>query len=117
MAPALVEGDEVLLAPREGPPEPGEVVVARGPRGLVLHRVLAVREGAVITRGDACQRSDPAVAPAAVLLRAVQVRRRGRVGRIPRPPVRQALRRGLSRIMRNLGLRRGSPGRSSKERP
>jgi hypothetical protein len=114
MEPALVEGDEVLLCPLAGAPSKGDVVVVRGGSGLVLHRVVHATGVRIVTRGDACRRDDPAVAPGRVLLRALERRRDGRAGAIPPPP--GALRRLGSRLAGRLRgalrwdtITRGSP--------
>ncbi len=115
MRPALCEGDEVLLERVAQPLARGQVVVVRDARRrFVLHRVIAVRRGQVITRGDACLESDPAVPVQAVLLRAIRRRRSGAESPIParRWP---ALRRLRWRLTRFLSLLARAPGRSSKE--
>src|SRR5512140_4032334 len=84
MLPTLREGDEVLLEPA-AELALGEVVVARVPsrRGTILHRVVGLDGARVVTRGDACLRSDPPVPRANVLFRATAFRRPGTEGRIP----------------------------------
>jgi hypothetical protein len=118
MAPSVADGDEVLVVPRPERLVLGEVVVVRREGGgFLLHRVIEVSERAVVTRGDACQRSDPPVGARDVLFRAVQARRRGRAGPIPRPGWRVALRRlrcGLTRLLAPLDV---APGRWWRARP
>lgn len=110
MSPALVEGDEVLLSPLVDGPEPGEVVVMRlGPGTMVLHRVVASRDGVVETRGDACPRSDRRSPTRAVLLRATMRRRRGLVR--PIPPLGLPARLLRSGLARRLVRLIAAPGR------
>lgn len=57
-----------LVPPPPGGPAPGDVAMAVLPDGrLVLHRVVAVGDGTVRLRGDACRRADPPVPVAAVV--------------------------------------------------
>jgi signal peptidase I len=117
MSPALVEGDEVLLERASGPFARGQVVVVRRPAGeWVIHRVVAVEQGRIITRGDACPRADPAIPTQAVFLNAIRRKRAGTEQ--PIPPRRlvswRRLRWGLARL---LGRHRLAPGRFSRERP
>jgi hypothetical protein len=109
MAPTLLEGDEVRLAFVEGTPAPGDVVVARGPAGLVVHRVVAAGPAAVVTRGDACPKDDPPWSPRQVIFRALARRRRGREERIPPAPP-EVLRR-LRLLARSFASRAAAPGR------
>jgi hypothetical protein len=75
MHPTVRHADPVLLAPLRGPVRRGDVVlVPLGPR-LMLHRVVRVDRDAVITRGDARPRADAPIPRAAVIARAVAVRR------------------------------------------
>ena len=114
MAPTLRDGDEVLLAPVSTLPAPGDVVAARRPGGVVLHRVVRSSTSAVVMRGDACLEEDPPLHPRNVLLRAVSLRRNGRTLPIPAAPTR--LHRALSRLTRLLARLRGAPGRRSTAR-
>ncbi len=117
MSPSLLDGDEVLVAPARGV-RAGEVVVVKaGPGCLVLHRVVEVAESGIVTRGDACQGSDPPAPARAVLLKALLRRRQGRVAPIPSPGWRAALRRLRFRLRRLLGRPLAAPGRSWRERP
>ena len=77
MEPFIRDGDVLCVEPlRGGPrPMPGEIVVARlGPR-LLAHRLLNLRDGHAVTKGDACSRSDPPVPVEMLLGRVVRVRR------------------------------------------
>ncbi len=75
MAPALATGDWIRVAPPTGAPSAGHTVVIRRGGRLVAHRVVAVDDDGVVTRGDACAAADPRVPLAAVLGRVVEVRR------------------------------------------
>lgn len=90
MLPTLREGDEVLLDSAAALAL-GDVVVLRHPTrsGTLLHRVIDVDEGRVVTQGDNCRRPDPPARRAQVLFRATIVRREGREGPIPPAPVRR----------------------------
>lgn len=114
MSPALRDGDEVLLAPvGDAPLAAGEVVVARWDGRIVIHRVVAVHGGQVVTRGDACRRDDRPVVTGRILFRAVRRRRASRVEPIPAraaAPLR-VLRRLRSLLARSLASRAGAPGR------
>jgi signal peptidase I len=62
MSPGLRPGDAVLVAPAPDPPRPGDVVsfaVHSGPDSVVTHRVVAVVDGRVSTKGDANRTADP----------------------------------------------------------
>ncbi|HSN07356.1 MAG TPA: signal peptidase I [Candidatus Angelobacter sp.] len=62
MSPALRPGDAVLAAPAPGSVRPGDVVtftVLSGPDSVVTHRVVAVADGLVTTKGDANRTADP----------------------------------------------------------
>jgi len=53
MRPALIPGDVVLVAPRRSP-HAGDIALVHSGQSLVLHRVTRVlRDGSVLTRGDA----------------------------------------------------------------
>jgi len=80
MSPFIRNGQQVLLEPLRSPPRPGEVVLRRAPgRRLVLHRVVRVSAGGVVTRGDAAPAEDPPAAPGDILARAVAVSGRRRL--------------------------------------
>jgi len=76
MTPLIRPGDELRLAPFAGrPPALGQLVAYRRGAQLVVHRVLAVADGAVVTKGDALASPDPPVFPHEVVARAVAIRR------------------------------------------
>lgn len=77
MEPAYADGDWLLVRPIAGAPplSPGEVVVARRGDRLVTHRLVELREGMAITKGDACSSFDPPVPIGALLGRVVAARR------------------------------------------
>lgn len=56
----------------------GDIVLVLAPRGLTAHRVIARREGMVITRGDNAPAADDAVAEEKVLGRVTSVIRDGK---------------------------------------
>jgi signal peptidase I len=114
MAPALRDGDEVLVAPLSSPPVPGDVVVGRRRGGVFLHRVVRSGATAIVTRGDACPAEDPPLELRNILLRAERMKRDGRTAPIPRarPPTRLR-----SRLRRLLGRLRAAPGKPSEETP
>lgn len=106
MWPTLRAGDLAGVEPLERAPCAGEVVLARFPHGLVLHRVCSSAQGVCTLRGDNSPQEDPPLAAAQILGRVRQVRRRGvvlkegwdqgprRLGRW-----RVALKRGLASVL------------------
>jgi phage repressor protein C with HTH and peptisase S24 domain len=104
MEPAYSDGDWLLVEPvsTSRPARIGEVVIARRSDRLVSHRLVALRDGLALTRGDACARLDPAVQIGALIGRVVDVRRRGRV----LGTVRRVARRVRSRLRAHLGRER-----------
>src|SRR5687768_3880530 len=77
MWPTLRAGDLAGVEPLEGAPQAGEVVLARLPHGLVLHRVCSSAQGVCTLRGDNSPQEDPPLPTAQILGRVSQVRRRG----------------------------------------
>src|SRR5262245_35494974 len=75
MAPALLDGDRLRVEPLApgSLPSVGEIAVAHRAGRLVVHRVVAHRDGHIITRGDACRAEDPPIENAAFLGRIVEV--------------------------------------------
>lgn len=111
MWPSLRAGDVAGVEPLEAPPRPGEVVLARFPHALVVHRVRACEGDTCLLRGDNSRAEDPPLASARVMGRVRLVRRGGVVlaaGRWDRGPLRRgrwrvAVKRGLAVL---LGRRR-----------
>jgi len=95
MVPALRRGDRLLVTPLRGAPSPraGEIVLVRRGNRLVAHRLVAMKRGIAITRGDALPRPDPPLAFGDLLGRVVRVER-------SRNPARR-LRSWLSHFTRN----------------
>ncbi len=84
MWPTVRDGDDVLiesLAPA-CPLAVGDVVLYESPRGLVLHRIIALAADHLTTKGDAEPRPDLRIPRAAIL---------GRLARRPGDPLRAAL--------------------------
>lgn len=79
MWPSLRAGDVACVEPLTGEPRPGEVVLARLPSALVVHRVLACDADGCALRGDNSDGADPRVPVSQVLGRVRRVRRGGRV--------------------------------------
>jgi signal peptidase I len=94
MAPGIREGDWLRVKPIgvDGPPRPGEVVVRIAGERLVAHRLVEIRDGSAVTRGDACRASDSAVPAESLLGRVVEVKREPAVRRFWRR-VRRAVER------------------------
>lgn len=106
MAPTLRPGDVVLVEPA-GPDNlrPGDVVLLRSGNGAMLHRFLGYTpQGWLLTQGDACACPDPPWPPEALLGKAVNMERSGRVQAIPCHPLRLKLRRSLHRVVLLLKL-------------
>ncbi len=82
MRPVIREGDEVVARPLDGEwPRPGQVVVASGPWGFRVHRVVATAGGGntqVVLRGDALAGCDAPVPGERILGRVAYVLRDGR---------------------------------------
>jgi hypothetical protein len=76
MRPWAFEGDRVRLEPLTERPRRGEVVMLRGERGLLAHRVLHAGPDRVLTRGDLSAAADPPWRYAEVLGRVVAIEHR-----------------------------------------
>jgi hypothetical protein len=76
MAPALRDGDRVCVQSLVGaaPPRPGEILIFRRDERLVAHRLVAVGDGFVVTRGDASARDDSPIPPDRLLGRVTKVK-------------------------------------------
>lgn len=79
MRPTIHDDDRVLLSRISEVCRPGDVVAVDRGEFLVLHRVIAVRDGLVRTRGDACLSDDAAVPLERVVARALAMQRGERV--------------------------------------
>jgi signal peptidase I len=77
MEPTYSDGDWVRLEPVAGSRliRLGEVVVARRGDRLVSHRVVSLRGGLVVTKGDACLHPDPPISIGGLIGRVSSVRR------------------------------------------
>ncbi|HSP77594.1 MAG TPA: S24/S26 family peptidase [Myxococcaceae bacterium] len=108
MWPSLRPGDVAGVEPLEEAPRPGEVVVARFPHALVVHRVRLSDGSTCVLRGDNTPREDPPLPRARLLGRVRWVRRGGAVlapGAWDRGPRwagrwRVAVKRGLAALLR-----------------
>jgi hypothetical protein len=78
MWPFVRDGDRLTVAPLAGAPRLGDVVLVGGEGFGVVHRVVRVAGGRVLTKGDALPRSDGWAPLGRVLGRVVAVERRGR---------------------------------------
>ncbi|MBQ8305586.1 MAG: signal peptidase I [Blautia sp.] len=59
MEPAIPTGSLVITDTRHQSPEPGEIITYQAGENCITHRVVAVMDGQVITRGDANDGADP----------------------------------------------------------
>jgi signal peptidase I len=82
MTPTIRDGDVIEVEPASGAEmKPDDIVLYRGPRGSIAHRIVAIeRTGGrvrIIPRGDASNTLDEPVGPDAVLGRVIAVVREG----------------------------------------
>jgi hypothetical protein len=104
MWPSLRAGDVAGVEPlTEEEARPGEVVLARFPQALVVHRVRRWARGVCVLRGDNVPAEDPPVARAQVMGRVRWVRRGGVVLPVARWDV-GPRRRGYWRVVVKRGL-------------
>ena len=76
MVPTLWRGDRLLVTPMGArSPRRGEIVLVRRGNRLVAHRLVALKRGIAITRGDGSLRPDPPLACGDLLGRVVHVER------------------------------------------
>jgi len=77
MGPSIREGDRLRVKSIRvgGLPRPGEVVLRMAGNRLVAHRLVEIRGGSAVTRGDACRASDSPVPAESLLGRVVEVKR------------------------------------------
>jgi len=74
MHPAIRSGDYVNVVPcAVSELRRGEVILASTGRGLTAHRIVRISRRGIVTRCDNSLRADPAVEPANILGRVVQV--------------------------------------------
>ena len=57
MFPAIADGDEIEIHPAVSA-RAGDVVLVESPEGLRTHRVVAVKNDVLVTRGDSCAEND-----------------------------------------------------------
>ena len=79
MFPTIRHDDLVLLSPLRRSVRRGDIVLAPLGTGLMLHRVVEMNAGRVITRGDARAANDVPILASDVVARAVAVRHGNRV--------------------------------------
>jgi len=85
MRPSLHDGDVLVLGPlKGGKVHVGDIVLWSAKRRAVIHRVVALRDNGLLTRGDARQRADGWVRLDAVIGRVVQVKRRRSIRKVGR---------------------------------
>lgn len=75
MSPTLRDGEEVEVRLDGAGVRPGDVVLFLDGGFLLLHRVIALRRGALLTQGDGAARPDPPVPRSHLLGRALVPRR------------------------------------------
>lgn len=85
MVPLLGGGEVLAWERRPGPPRRGDLVIVLGhPAGPLVHRVIGVRAGHVVTKGDNCRAADAPVPPEAIAGTVVAVAFRSRRVRFDR---------------------------------
>ncbi len=77
MRPTLRDGDVVRIRAGERA-RTGDIVIARGMSGLIVHRVISATAEGIVLRGDATPHADPAMPHAAILGRVVAIDGRAR---------------------------------------
>lgn len=75
MNPLIRHGDRVLVAPLRAPARVGQIVLLDSGGAPLLHRIVDIDGGWLITRGDSRRSFDPRLPAAAVLGRVMAVRR------------------------------------------
>jgi phage repressor protein C with HTH and peptisase S24 domain len=74
MYPVIRSGDYVQVVPcAVSELRRGQIILASTTRGLTAHRIVRISARGIVTRGDNSLRTDPAVEPAKVLGRVVEV--------------------------------------------
>jgi hypothetical protein len=85
MHPAIMDGDVVTVSPvSAGGPRTGDVVAFVHPAtgGVRVHRVVRVRDGRYILKGDNALGADGSLTPAMILGQVVRLERGGRTRRL-----------------------------------
>lgn len=59
MAPQIRAGDVIFLDPEPGPIQPGEIITYAVGKKTITHRVVAIEENLLVTKGDNNQDVDP----------------------------------------------------------
>lgn len=77
MFPLIHDADYLHVEPASDRPRRGEVVLVLADRGLTAHRIVAVRAGTIITRGDNAPDCDPPVPESRILGRVVRIEHEG----------------------------------------
>ena len=78
MSPFIRHGDNITVRPLDRPLRVGDVVLVRSAGGgALVHRVVSVRHGTLVTRGDASGVNDPPCRLEDVLGRVVRVEGKG----------------------------------------
>jgi signal peptidase I len=78
----IIRHDDFLLVEPAKTFIRGQVVLVLAERGLTAHRVIAVKDGAVVTRGDNAPDADAAVDPGRVLGVVTHAERNGTTRRV-----------------------------------
>lgn len=87
MVPTIRAGDRILLTPVRGDLHVGDIVFVENDGQPLLHRVERLMGNSLITRGDACPRSDGPFEAAFVLARVERAERAGREIRLQGAPL------------------------------
>jgi signal peptidase I len=110
MLPGLRPGDILMARPLQVPGvREGDIVLFRSRLGLCAHRVIAIRGGALVTRGDAAP-ADDGLLPLSDILGVVETVRRGGIQFAPRrhPTL---LQRAAAALLRRSSLLRNAAGK------
>lgn len=78
MEPVLSAGDTIGIRGKKGPYHFGDIVLFRGREGFCTHRVISVKNGLILTKGDRRRVPDPYLTEDRILGHVVWARRKGR---------------------------------------